>query len=119
MQPLPLNERWDCVASCLIRGSSSHFKAHVLGVFCQRRVRGDAFVASLCCNPQWNHLTHPSGLPLQETILCSKMYLFSYSFWELCITEKKRTAKGTVLSPTAQQLHPSATSPSPSLCIFC
>lgn len=87
MQPLPLKERWNCVALCLIRGFSSHFKAHVLGVFYQRRVRRDAFVASFGCNPQWIHLTNPSGLPLQEAILCSKMYLFSYSFWELCITK--------------------------------
>lgn len=82
----------------LIRGSSSHIKAHTLGLFCwgrcessTRGVKGGGWscvVASLCCNPQWSHLVYPMGLPLQESCLCSKMYLFSYSFWELCKTKK-------------------------------
>lgn len=88
-----LQEQWGTVDP--FGGASSLIKACVLGPFCSGRCeRSAGGVGSSVA--LWLHsvvtrngaLLCPTGLPLQEPCLCSKMYLFSYSFWELCKTKK-------------------------------
>lgn len=112
---IPQSTRELCSPSYpLSQGSSSQIKAHALGPFClgrcERSVRGAGSAVASWLHPKWSPLSPPNGFPLQEQCLCSKMYLFSYSFWELCKTKKGRTAIRTILSPSALQPHPTATS---------
>lgn len=102
---------------------SSHIKAQ--GLFCfrtrdtqtEREERDRRWECSYSAVTTVEPPQGPNGFQHQEPCLCSKMYLFSYSFWELCEAKKDKWQKELFFLP--QLSIPIPLSPlSLCLCIF-